>query len=149
VRLLGQGDLAGIEGLNGQPADHEAVTMDHVRICRIPRSIIELLRREAPVLHNALIKRWQKALSGADNWITQFTTGNSKVRVARLLLLLDKNSEDDSFFLPTRGDMGAMLGLTTESVSKVTAELRRKGWLKILDQHRAWVDETALQALVD
>ena len=62
VRLLSQGDLAGLESLNGQPADHEAVTMDHVKVCRIPRSVIESLRRDTPRLHDALIQRWQKAL---------------------------------------------------------------------------------------
>jgi CRP-like cAMP-binding protein len=149
VRLLSQGDLAGLESLNGQPADHEAVTMDHVKVCRIPRSVIESLRRDTPKLHDALIQRWQKALSGADNWITQLTTGNARERVARLLLLLSKNSEDDSFFLPTRDDMGAMLGLTTESVSKVTAEFSRNDWLKTLEQHRAWIDTQALQDRYD
>lgn len=145
VRLLSQGDLAGLESLNGQNADHEAVTMDHVRVCRIPRSVIEMLRRETPRLHDSLMRRWQKALSGADSWLTELSTGHARDRVLRLLLLLDKNSEDDSFYLPTREDMGAMLGITTESASKVTAELRRKGWLKVLDQHRACVDTQALQ----
>jgi CRP-like cAMP-binding protein len=149
VRLLSQGDLAGLESLNGQAADHEAVTMDHVKVCRIPRSVIESLRRDTPRLHDALIQRWQKALSGADNWITQLTTGNARVRVVRLLLLLSTNSEDDSFFLPTREDMGAMLGITTESVSKVTAELGRNGWLKTLKQHRAWIDAEVLQSHVE
>lgn len=149
VRLLSQGDLAGLESLNGQQADHEAVTMDHVRVCRIPRSIIETLRRDTPRLHDALMQRWQKALSGADSWITRLTTGNAKERVARLLLLLDQSSEDDSFFLPTRDDMGAMLGITTESTSKVTAEFRRKGWLKPLSQNRAWVDSTELHQNFD
>ena len=145
VRLLSQGDLAGLEILNGQSADHEAVTMDHVKVCRIPRSVIESLRRDTPRLHNALIQRWQKALSSADSWITQLTTGNARVRVSRLLMLLNNNSEDDSFFLPTRDDMGAMLGITTESVSKVTAEFTRNGWLKTLQQHRAWIDTSEIQ----
>lgn len=145
VRLLSQGDLAGLEVLNGQTADHEAVTLDHVKVCRIPRSVVETLRRDTPRLHNALIQRWQKALSGADSWFTQLTTGNARVRVARLLILLAENSEDDSFFLPTRDDMGAILGLTTESVSKITAEFSRNDWLKKLEQHRAWVDIDELQ----
>lgn len=144
VRILSQGDLAGLESLNGEPANHEAVTMDHVLVCRIPRSIIESLRRDTPRLHDSLMNRWQKALNGADNWITRLSTGNATTRVARLLLLLDEKTEDDSFFLPTREDMGAMLGITTESASKVTAEFRRKGWLKRLPQNRAWVDTEEL-----
>jgi CRP/FNR family transcriptional regulator, anaerobic regulatory protein len=144
VRLLSQGDLAGLEGLNGQVADHDAVALDHVRVCRIPRSVINTLQRDTPNLHAALIQRWQKALSAADNWITKLSTGNAKHRVARLLLLLDKDSVDDSFFLPTRDDMGAMLGITTESASKVTAEFRRQGWLKPLSNNRAWIDTAKL-----
>lgn len=149
VRLLSQGDLAGLEGLNSQVADHDAVSLDHVRVCRIPRSVINTLQRDTPNLHAALIQRWQKALSGADDWITKLSTGSAKIRVARLLLLLDKDSADESFFLPTRDDMGAMLGITTESASKVTAEFRRQGWLKPLSNNRAWVDAAALYKQVE
>jgi len=144
VRLLFPGDLAGLESLNQATSDHMAVTLDYARVCRIPRSVINTLSRDTPRLHDALMQRWQKALSEADNWITKLSTGNSKSRVARLLLLLDSNSEDDSFFLPSREDMGAMLGITTESASKVTAEFRRKNWLKPLSQNRAWIDSVEL-----
>lgn len=92
VRLLSQGDLVGMESLNGQPADHDAITMDHVQVCRIPRSIIESLRHDTPRFHNALMQRWQKALSSADTWITRLSTGNARVRVSRLLLLLEQNT---------------------------------------------------------
>lgn len=145
VRLLSQGDLAGLESLNGQVADHDAITMDHVKVCRIPRSVIHSLQRDTPNLHDALIQRWQKALSAADSWLTKLSTGNARQRVARLLLLLDENSTDDSFFLPTREDMGAMLGITTESASKATAEFKRQGWLKALSQNRACINADRLQ----
>ena len=149
VRLLGQGDLAGLESLEGQAIDHDAITMDHVKVCRIPKSVIEQLRLNSPVLHDALLQRWQKALSSANKWITRLSTGNSKERVARLLLLLDETSMDDTFFLPTRDDMGAMLGITTESASKATAEFKRKNWLKTLKSNRAWIDRTALSEAYD
>jgi CRP-like cAMP-binding protein len=149
VRLLSQGDLAGLEILNGQRADHEAITMDHVKVCRIPLTVVESLRRDTPRLHDALMQRWQKALSSADSWITRLSTGTAKVRVARLLILLDENSEEESFFLPTREDMGAMLGVTTESASKVIAEFRRNGWLTVVEQHRACIDSQALNQHLD
>jgi len=149
VRLLGQGDLAGLESLEGQPIDHDAITMDHVKVCRIPINVIDMLRKDTPALHDAVLKRWQKALHNANTWITRLSTGNSKERVARLLLLLDETSEDDSFFLPSRDDMGAMLGITTESASKATAEFRRKGWLKPLPQNRACIDRIELTSEYD
>lgn len=149
VRLLGQGDLAGLEGLDGHILDHDAICMDHVTVCRIPKSVVETMRRDSPALHNALLQRWHKALSSANTWITQLSTGTSRQRVARLLLLLDNTSLDDSFFLPTRDDMGAMLGITTESASKATAEFKRQGWLKNLPHNRAWIDREVLESEFD
>ena len=149
VRILGQGDLAGLEGLEGEPLDHDAITMDHVRVCRIPKTLIENMRKDTPALHKQILQRWQKALHNANTWITRLSTGNSKERVARLLLLLDETSEDDTFFLPTRDDMGAMLGITTESASKATAEFKRHGWLKPLQNNRACIDRDGLATEYD
>ena len=149
VRILGQGDLAGLESLDGASLDHDAITMDHVRVCRIPKSVIATMRRDSPGLHKQILQRWQKALHSANAWITRLSTGNSKERVARLLMLLDETSEDDTFFLPTRDDMGAMLGITTESASKATAEFKRKGWLKSLQNNRACIDRDSLSVEFD
>lgn len=148
VRLLKQGDLAGLESLNDDKSDYEAVTMEHVRVCRIPKTVLETLRRDTPRIHDALILRWYKALNSADNWLTRLSTGNARKRVAQLLLLLDESSDDEVFFLPTREDMGAMLGITTESVSKVTADFSRKNWLKSLQHHYAWIDRNELESII-
>lgn len=145
VRLLRQGDLAGLEGIDGQAMDHEAVAMDQVKTCRIPKSVVESLRRDNPILHKALMHRWQSALSNANIWITQLSTGNSKERVARLLLLLEQASNDGSIFLPAREDIGSMLGITTESASKATAEFKRNDWLKPMPHNRAWIDVAQLK----
>lgn len=149
IRLLGQGDLVGLESLDGYAIDHDAITMDHVRVCRIPKSLIEKMRRETPNLHETLVQRWHKALSTANTWITRLSTGNAKERIARLLLFLDETSVDDSFFLPTREDMGAMLGITTESASRVIAEFKREGLLKTFQHSRAWIDREELTSTYD
>ena len=149
VRIMGQGDLVGLEGLDGGDLDHDAITMDHVSVCRIPKVTIRELRREAPELHTNLLNRWQKALTSANHWITNLSTGTAKERVTRLLLMLHDTSLDHSFFLPTRDDMGAMLGITTESASKVIAELRRSGVLRLVEKKRACIDHDELQAMTE
>jgi len=35
----------------------------------------------------------------------------------------------------TRDEMGALLGLTTETTSRVIAEFRRAGLIQVLDEH--------------
>jgi len=147
VRILGKGDLLGIESLNSQLTEHTAISLDKVDLCRIPHSVITSLQYNSPRLHKALIVRWQKTLAMADLWITQLSTGKIKCRVARLLLLLDKKYESESFLMPTREDIGLMLGITTESVSKTTAEFKRKQWLIISKDNRATLDVKALDHL--
>ncbi len=147
VRILGQGDLLGIESLNQKHTYHTAICMDEVELCRIPHSAIISLQKNSPRLHQSLIARWQENLAMADLWITQLSTGKIKYRVARLLILLLQKSKKDAFFMPTREDIGLMLGITTESVSKVTAEFKRNKWLKISRNNYATLDIEPLKQL--
>ncbi len=147
VRILGQGELLGIESLNHQLSEHTAITLNHVELCRIPHSVINMLQQQSVRLHGSLITRWQNMLTMADLWITQLSTGKIKSRVARILVFLADKSQDENIFLPTREDIGGMLGITTESASKVTAEFKRKGFLKLLKNNRAWIDKDKLAKL--
>lgn len=149
VRLLRQGDVAGLERTLGRAVDHDAVALNRVSVCRIPLQVIDILSRETPHLHQHILARWQRALTDADLWITRLSTGKAVVRVARLLVYLRESCSDDAFFLPTREDMGAMLGITTESVSKVTADFRRRGLLRPRGGNLADIDIDGLRVIAD
>jgi CRP-like cAMP-binding protein len=130
VRLLRDGDALGLEALVGQPYQHDAIALTDCEICAIPVEVIEQLGREQPRLYRELMARWQQALSEADAWLTEFTTGTARQRVARLLLRLACPEQDNHLPLFGREDIGAMVGLTTETVSRTIAELRRQGLLR-------------------
>ncbi len=130
VRLLRDGDALGLETLVGQPYQHDAMALTDCAICAIPVEVIDQLGREQPRLYRELMTRWQQALSEADVWLTQFSTGTARQRVARLLLHLACPALDGHLPLFGREDMGAMVGLTTETVSRTIAELRRQGLLR-------------------
>ncbi|MCB1764408.1 MAG: Crp/Fnr family transcriptional regulator, partial [Gammaproteobacteria bacterium] len=130
-----------------RPAEHDAIAMDRVELCRIPVAVVQTLRDQTPRLHGQLMERWQRALADADTWLTELSTGPARARVARLLLHFDAVSNGEAFFLPTREDMGAMLGITTESTSKVTAEFKRQGWLLAAEVQHARIDRAALSTL--
>jgi CRP/FNR family transcriptional regulator len=148
VRLLRDGDVLGLEALVGQPYQHEAVALTDCEICAIPVEVIEHLGRERPALHKELMARWQQALSEADTWLTQFGTGTARQRVARLLLRLNC-AEQDRLPLFCRQDIGAMLGLTTETVSRTIAELRRQGLLRDHDARIQDCDRQTLRRIAD
>jgi CRP/FNR family transcriptional regulator, anaerobic regulatory protein len=147
LRVLKQGDVAGMEALVGQPYQHEAVVLEAVSVCRIPVGVVERLSRDTPRLHHQLLSRWQRALRDADNWLTSLSSGPAPVRVARLLLQLADSRPDHVCFLPSRDDIGAMLGIASETASRVTADLKRKGWIRELDPRHVQVDRVALREM--
>lgn len=125
TRILRQGDLAGIEALNGSAYFQHAISMQNTSICQIPVKNIEHLNLKSSNLYKQLMDRWQKAQSEADIWLTDFTMGNSKQRVAKLLIYLAEQESEQAFFLPPREDIGALLAITTETASRMIAEFRR------------------------
>lgn len=130
VRLLTRGDVAGLETMLDKNYEHTAIVLEPVEACRIPTGVLRRLNRETPRLHRQLMARWQKALSTADAWITELSTGPSRERVARLLLRQAENGGQAGFHLLGREDIGAMLGITTETASRVVARFKREGVIR-------------------
>ncbi len=145
VRLLRQGDTAGLEILLAAEYEHTAIALQPVHVCRIPREVVERLNRETPAIHRQLMQRWHRAVHEAHDWLTQLSTGSARQRLARLILILA--GEEDTLTLPSREDIGSMLGLTTETASRTVAEFRRGGRLTALGGNRFRLDRGAVEDL--
>ena len=129
VRLMKTSDVIGLEALLDRTYEHDAVAMQPTEVCCLPVTVVRELSRENPQLHKELLNRWQRALTEADAWITELSTGSAKQRVARLLLRLARGQENSECQLFSREDMGAMLGITTETASRIIAEFKRQSLL--------------------
>jgi CRP-like cAMP-binding protein len=137
VRLLKQGDVAGIEATLNKPYQHEAIVLDDALVCRIPVKVITDLSQSTPRLHKSLMEKWSSAVMEADQWLTELSTGTSKERVARLLLKLNEITPADRFTMPSREDIGSMLGITTETASRIIAEFKRNEFIKSCPNKKA------------
>jgi CRP-like cAMP-binding protein len=129
VRLARNTDVIGLEALLESNYQHDAVVLQPTEVCRFPARVVRELGQQNPKLHRELMTRWQRALSEADAWLTELSTGSARQRVARLLLRLVRdplNSESELF---GREDIGAMLGITTETASRTIADFKRRGLL--------------------
>lgn len=146
VRLLRQGDLAGIEALNGSAYLHHAIILQPTSICRIPVKNIDQLNNHSSHLYSQLTARWQKVQSDADIWLTDLNMGSSRHRVAKLLIYLASLNKEESFYLPSREDIGALLGITTETASRIIAEFKRTELLKNF-RHTAQIERTKLEQI--
>ncbi|MBF0256680.1 MAG: Crp/Fnr family transcriptional regulator [Gammaproteobacteria bacterium] len=126
VRIARDTDLIGLESLLGQPYQHDAICLQPCEFCSLPVEVIKRMAGECPDLQNELLNRWQRALSEADAWLTELSTGSARQRVARLLLRLARQNKEHLCYLFSREDMGSMLGVTTETASRTIAEFKRQ-----------------------
>lgn len=146
VRLLASGDVAGLESTAGAHFDATGIALTRVNACRIPIAVIHRLEAASPRLHTQLMRKWHEALQQSGDFISELATGNAKQRLARLLLRLSRGDGTQRVLLPSREDLGAMLGITTETASRAVASFRREDLLRGIDRQGKFfvVDVAAL-----
>jgi len=155
VGLHGPGAVLGmLADRPGWPINpHSAMTLGPAEAECWSRRGLHRLRREQPESYIELLERVHDQAGQADLWITEFSTGRIKSRVARLILFLERIEAgvgEGEVELLTCQEMGEILGITPESVSRVVASMKREGLLKALTDgasDRLRCDLAALQRI--
>jgi CRP-like cAMP-binding protein len=136
VRVLRSGDVIGLEALGSGHYDSDAVALIGVTVCRIPVHVIQKLAASSPRLHARLMLKWQQALKDADDWLADLNFGTARQRVGNLILKMRSQENHDITMLFSREDMGAMLDLKLETVSREVSRLVRDKAIESLDKQR-------------
>lgn len=118
VRVLRSGDVVGLEALMGPTYDSDAIALTPIKVCRLPLQVIQRLNNETPRLHQRLLEKWHRSLKEADDWLADLNFGNARQRVAGLILKMRSSGDASVVTLFSREDMGAMLDLKLETVSR-------------------------------
>ena len=128
VRVLKPGDVAGLEALLAGGYGHTAMTVGEVRACWIPLSMVRQLCLENPVFQWGLMVRLQAALRETESWLLDLSsTGvSARTRMARLLLRLRVDENGARILNFSRDELGLMLGVTTETASRIIAAFQRE-----------------------
>ncbi len=149
VRLLGPGTALGLEALLDRPYEHDAIVLQDAELCRIPVEEIHRLCVETPRLYRQLMSRWHESIRLADEWLTNMSTGSARTRLARLFLYLTDNGRNSHCGLFRREDLGAMLGISTETASRMVADFRRSGAISQIRRNYYQCDPLALATIAD
>ncbi|AOW12726.1 cyclic nucleotide-binding protein [Hydrogenophaga crassostreae] len=134
VRVLRAGDVVGLEALMGPTYDSDAIALTSIKVCRLPLQVIQRLNRETPRLHQRLLEKWHRSLKEADDWLADLNFGNARQRVAGLILKMRSTGDASVVSLFSREDMGAMLDLKLETVSRTVNIFVREGLIQPLDK---------------
>ncbi|MCB2016503.1 MAG: Crp/Fnr family transcriptional regulator, partial [Hydrogenophaga sp.] len=122
------------EALMGPVYESDAIALNHVKACRLPLQVIQRLNRETPRLHQRLLERWHRSLKEADDWLSELNFGTARQRLAGLVLKMCSETDPDVTTLFSREDMGAMLDLKLETVSRTINAFVREGMLEPMDK---------------
>ena len=134
VRVLRPGDVAGLEALATAQYATDAVALTDISVCRIPLSVINQLGGTSTRLHKRLMEKWQHALKEADDWLADLNFGTARQRVAHFILKMRNPADAQIATLFSREDMGAMLDLKLETVSREVSALVREKAMEPLDK---------------
>lgn len=136
VRVLRPGDVAGLEVLATSHYHCDAIALTGVSVCRIPLQVIHTLETDSEHLHQRLTMKWQQSLKEADDWLADLNFGTARRRVSNLLLKMRSDNDSRLTTLFSREDMGAMLDLKSETVSREITRLVREGAIEPLDKSK-------------
>jgi CRP/FNR family transcriptional regulator, anaerobic regulatory protein len=148
VRLLKRGDVLGLECLVRRQYSLSAGAIADSQLCRIPIEVVDDIKRTDPNLHRELERRWHTQLARTDQFIATVVCGPSPLRVLKLLQYLAAFARPEVCPRVSRLDMAAMLDISSETASRVIADLKAAGLLEETQQHLIF-DEARIAVLVD
>lgn len=137
VRFLLPGDVAGLEGYAAGSHECNAVALSDCEVCEIPAYRAEILADFNPGVGAHLRRLIARELAQSREHIAALAGLDIRARVGRFLVelgrrWLERGYSASAFMLPMRRrDIAAHLALTPESLSRVLAEFRERGWIRL------------------
>ncbi len=146
VRVLVAGDLFGIDGFANENYNHTATALTQVEVCRLPLKDLSVLRQNHQEVDSSIMARFIKNLRQTEDMILELGAKKASEKLASFIMSLSQS--DDNFALNrdlkttnlandvwvnlplSRSEIGSLLGLTIETVSRFLSDWKRKGFIK-------------------
>ncbi len=140
VRVLVAGDLFGFDGFAHQDYNHTATALTDCEVCRLPLKDLAVLRKTNSQIDQSMMARFIKNIRQTEDMVLDLGAKKASEKLASYIMNLSQSddrielnekSSDAWVSLPlSRGEIGSLLGLTIETVSRFFSEWKRKGFIK-------------------
>ena len=147
MRVLVPGCLFGIDGFVGETYNHTARALTDCEVCKLPLKELSELRRKNPEIDRAILSRFIKNLRQTEDMLLELGAKKAPEKLATYILQLSESykanglklssdganlsNKDTWHSLPlSRSEIGSLLGLTIETVSRFFSDWKRKGFIK-------------------
>ncbi len=144
----------------GAKTNHSVTALTDARVCVFSRSDFDRFAAEHPALEHKLLKRTLDELDRTRGWMLLLARKSAEEKVATFLLDISERLVDatcstplggplDEFELPfSRQQIGDILGVTIETVSRQMTRLKRDGILDLPTRRSVRIlDRGALEAM--
>lgn len=162
MRVLVPGCLFGIDGFVGENYNHTASALTDCEVCRLPLEELSELRRNNPEIGRAILSRFIKNLRQTEDLLLELGAKKAPEKLATYILKLSEcykanglklssnganlSSKEEWHSLPlSRSEIGSLLGLTIETVSRFFSSWKRKGFIKELKGNIQILDAKGLK----
>lgn len=144
LNLVKTGGLFGFEGFAGSAYNSTATALLETEVCRLPLTELQKMRAEHPEIDRSIMQRWLEYIRESENMLVELGAKKAPEKLCSFLRRWCSNpSQGDSEWtdLPlSRTEIGELLGITIETVSRFLAEWKRlgliaehKGKIRLLD----------------
>jgi CRP/FNR family transcriptional regulator len=145
----------------GKESPYSVTALTDAEVCVFTRSAFDGFAKDHPDLQHKLLQRTLDELDRARQWMMLLGKKTASERIATLLLEISARTSDngcaimptalDSFELPMdRQQMGDLLGLTIETVSRQLTKLKGAGMIDIPDRRTVVIkDRNRLRNLAE
>lgn len=131
VRVLHAGDLFGFEGIVGGKYAHTAMALAKVEVCRFAINELIAVKQEYPEVDSVLTQRWIQSLTRAEDMLVELGAKKTGERLGAFLVrwceTAPKGIEGWVPLPLSRVEIGELLGMTVETVSRALSEWKRQG----------------------
>jgi len=147
------GDLLGMDAIGSGRHGSSAVALDDAEVCEIPFARLQELVIQVPSLMRHFHRILSHEITREQNVMLFLGNMRAEQRFALFLLNLSsryaaRGQSSTQFQLRmSREDIGAYLGLTIESISRLLSRFRQNGWIKVDNRELCLLDRAALEDL--
>ncbi len=152
IGLAVRGQMLGLSNMNERTYPYTATTLTQSKICSIRYKDMLQVLEENPHVSLRTISLLNDELARTQRLLRVIGRKTSAQKVAAFILSLAPVRGEPRYELPlllSREEIAAMLGLTEETVSRVMADLKRKGLIKARRRRVCILDEPQLKQLAD
>ncbi len=161
VRVLVAGDLFGFDGFAGESYNHTATVLTDCEVCRLPLNDLTVLRQNHKEIDASIMARFIKNLRQTEDMILELGAKKASEKLASFIMNLSQSDnnfalnkklkagdeEQEWLSLPlSRAEIGSLLGLTIETVSRFFSDWKRKGFIKESKGTLQIIDAAGLKA---